>query len=110
MKKAIILLAVIAVVPTLAQASEGGGKVVDYWLHNNHDSFAFTLESQAGRPSCASYGTVGRYVVDITTQRGRMVMTAIMAAKTSGANVMAHGAGTCNFYGDSEDLLWARVY
>lgn len=96
--------------PFVTVASQGSGKVVDYWVHNTSDGFAFSLEAQTGRPSCASFGATGRYVVDIRSPRERMAIAPIMAAKASGANVTAQGAGICSFYGDSEDLQWAGVY
>ncbi len=91
-------------------ASESNGKVIDYWIHNNHDSFAFSIENQTGRPPCATFGSPsGRYVVDTRTERGKIVVSAIMAAKVSGSNVRAAGSNLCNYYGDSEDLVWVHV-
>lgn len=92
-------------------ASESNGKVIDYWIHNTHDSFAFSVENQTGRPSCATYGNpTGRYVVDTRTQSGKLVVSAVMAAKASGANILAVGQGKCDYYIDSEDLLYLRAY
>ena len=92
-------------------ASESNGKVIDYWAHYYHDSFAFSVDNQTGRPSCATYGSPsGRYVVDTRTEKGRVIVSAVMAAKVSGSNIRVAGANTCNYYGDSEDLLWLNAY
>lgn len=104
----ILVLALLSV--KYAVASESHGKVIDYWIHNTHDSFAFTVANQIGRPECASFGEIGRYVVDTSTERGRLIASAIIAAKTSGQEVRVGGAGTCNFYGDSEDVIWVHAY
>ena len=92
-------------------ASESNGKVIDYWAHYYHDSFAFSIENQTGRPTCATFGSPsGRYVVDTRTERGKIIASAIMAAKASGSNVAVRGTNTCNYYSDSEDLAWLHVY
>ncbi|EFP97308.1 hypothetical protein [Vibrio caribbeanicus] len=92
-------------------ASESNGKVIDYWIHNTHDSFAFSVESQTGRPSCATFGNPsGRYVVDTRTQAGKLIVSAVMAAKASGANIQVGGKGKCDYYSDSEDLQFLRAY
>ena len=92
-----------------AQASDSDGKVIDYWVHYFHDSFLFTVENQVGRPDCATLGG-GRFVVDTRTEKGKAVASAVMAAKAGGLSIHAAGEGTCNYYSDSEDLRWIRVY
>ncbi|WP_299490079.1 hypothetical protein [uncultured Shewanella sp.] len=95
---------------TSAIASTSNGKIIDYWIHNFHDSFAFTVENQTGRPYCASYGTIaGRYVVDTTTEKGKLIATAVMAAKAADTSVHVEGTGDCLYYTDSEDLNWLHV-
>ena len=92
------------------QASSAAGRVLDYWIHNFHDSFVFTVDGQANRPACASFGSPnGRYVVDPRTERGKAIIAAVISAKSTGVKVQVGGAGTCTYYGDSEDLQWFRV-
>lgn len=111
MKLKFALCATVIISSFAVSASESNGKVIDYWVHNFHDSFAFSIENQTGRPACASYGAPsGRYVVDTRTERGKMVASAVMAAKASQAMVAASGFNTCDYYGDSEDLRWIRAY
>lgn len=92
-------------------ASDSDGRVIDYWTHYSSSVFFFSVENQIGRPPCASFGSPsGRYVIDTSTDRGKAVLATIIAAKASGQRLHAEGANTCNFYGDSEDLLWVHVY
>jgi hypothetical protein len=70
----------------------------------------FTVDGQTNRPTCASFGSPnGRYVVDPRTARGEAIVAAVISAKNTGVKVQVAGAGTCSYYGDSEDLQWLRV-
>lgn len=92
-------------------ASDSNRKVVDYWAHYYHNSFAFSVENQSGRPACVTHGgALGRYVVNTGTEKGRIIVSAIITAKASRSNVQVKGADTCNYYSDSEDLLWLHAY
>ncbi|WP_299008858.1 hypothetical protein [uncultured Shewanella sp.] len=77
---------------------------------NFHESFAFTVENQIGRPYCASFGALaGRYVVNTTNENGKLMASAVMAAKAAGSNIHVEGTGDCIYYPDSEDVNWLRV-
>lgn|GEM_PF-3263760 len=90
-----------------AYCSESSGKVAYYWLHYFNNIFSFSLEGQTGRPACATFGSPsGRYAVDMSTDKGKAVVSAVLAAKASGQLLRATGANTCSLYGDSEDLLY----
>jgi hypothetical protein len=90
--------------------SESNGKVIDYWIHYVNNVFAFSIENQTGRPACATFDNPsGRYVVDTSTNKGKVIASAIIAAKVNGTVVHAWGADTCNYYGDSEDLMYIQI-
>ena len=108
----LVLLAPLALTLSIAtKASTSDGKVIQYWIHHGgDDNFLFMIENQQGRPSCASFGSPsGRYVVNMNTEKGRTTVAAIMAAKASQAIVFVHGKGTCNLWGDSEDIWHISV-
>ncbi|MCY4045331.1 MAG: hypothetical protein OXE99_09645 [Cellvibrionales bacterium] len=93
-------------------ASTSMGKVISCWVHNTQDnSFIFMVDGQKERPACASFGSPhGRYAVDMNTDKGRLIASAIMAAKASASVVYVHGKGTCELYSDSEDVYHVAVH
>lgn len=111
MKRKHIAWAILALGIGTANASESNGEVIDYWVHYDSDLFFFSVRNQTGRPACASFGSPsGRYVVNSSTDKGKAVISAVIAAKASGQKLRAWGANTCALYGDSEDLVVINAY
>lgn len=111
MKLKMFLVGILSLSAGFAFGSESDGKVIEYFGHYYHDSFAFSVENQTGRPACATYGgTSGRYIVDTRTEKGRVIVSMVMAAKASGSKLYVKGINTCTYYGDSEDVSFVKAY
>lgn len=93
-----------------ASASDVTGKVVKIWAHNKYSNhFFWEMDTQNGRPACASFGSNGRFVVDISTAAGRATMSTILTASASAKTVQVGGTGDCSEWGDSESVNWINV-
>lgn len=59
-----------------------------------------------GTPAC---NTQQRYVVDPATASGAAQLAILQQAFATRALVTVHGAGNCNFHGDSESADWVMI-
>ena len=89
-----------------AMAGAADGPVVNYYIHYFNNFFVFTVANKTNKPSCDA---TTRFVVDVATDKGKTIASAIMAAKSSAATVHVEGAGVCSVWGDSEDVTWIQV-
>ncbi|MEM6649853.1 MAG: hypothetical protein AAF603_06350 [Pseudomonadota bacterium] len=96
--------------------AEMKGSITEYrvFYHvNNVDrsEFVFTLDNQnlnidgstKSWPSCASSK---RFAVDVTTNQGPTVVSAIIAAHAQGKEIQVEGNGTCSVWGNAETVSY----
>ncbi len=99
-----VLISVLASLSAFAGESRGG-----YISHiatvNEVILFGITGGQNSSRPSCAS---TGRFAASVNSGHYQLIITAF----EMGQNVtLGHvkGLGTCNLWGNSEDLRWIEV-
>jgi hypothetical protein len=96
----------IVVFSNTTNAGNADGVVVTYWAHYFNNTFAFQVSNKTNKPGC----DIGnRYAIDVSTDKGKVVAAAVMAAKSSAAQVHVEGLNTCNVWGDSEDVMFIQV-
>ncbi len=92
-----------------ANASNIQGTVISVWAHNMSNHFLWEMDKPLG--SCSTFATNrDRYVVDISTNKGRMIASTILAAYASKQRVNVGGTGTCAEWTDSESVNWVGMY
>lgn len=89
-----------------AFAGSADGVVVSYWAHYFNNVFAFSVANKVYKPAC---DTTTRFAVDVSTDKGKTIAAAIMAAKSSNAQVHIEGINTCAVWGDSEDVMYIQA-
>lgn len=89
-----------------AQAGTASGTVVSFTpvtQQNGTEFFVLTLSNRSNAPACA---TSSRLALSATDAKYKTVVAMLLGAYFTGASVYAVGEGTCNTYGDSEDLQY----
>ncbi|MES2824032.1 MAG: hypothetical protein V4732_10560 [Pseudomonadota bacterium] len=91
---------------TYAGVTEGKPSVI--FVHAFNDAVVFAMQST--NPSFASCATSLRYAISTSTQQGRNVLSAILAAKAAGQTIQVVGKNTCTANGDAEDINYIAVF
>ncbi|MCU8089780.1 hypothetical protein [Shewanella sp. SM21] len=86
-----------------ADGDSNGGKIVHVASVDNAILFRVSGNTESDRPICAS---TGRFSVQKDSPHAPLILTAF-ATGTKLGNV--RGLGSCNIWGNSEDLRWIEV-
>ncbi len=102
MKYVVILMLSISL-PVIANGNSHGGKVAHIASVDEAILFSIIGNSESDRPACA---TSKRFSVHKDSVHAPIVLTAFATGKQLG-NV--RGLGTCNLWGNSEDVRWIEI-
>lgn len=102
MNKFIFLLALITISST-AIAGNATGKIIGFipYAQGTEEIFFINVENLTGTPSC---NNSLRFTMKGSDPKFKATQAAVLAAFMAGTQVIAKGAGTCNNFGNSEDL------
>lgn len=81
-------------------ATTNDGTIGDVYFHSSNTEMLFRLYGVV-LDGCA---TTNRYGVDVSTDQGKAIASAILSAKASNATVRVVGKGVCSIHLDSEDV------
>ena len=97
------LVAAFLLAPCLVSAGAGTGKVLGYipYSTGGQELFFIKMEQQLDIPAC---NTSQRLTMPASDPRFKSTQAAVLAALMAGTPVVAKGKGTCNNFGNSEDL------
>lgn len=97
---------------TAAHAGQETGKVT--FQHGQYQSNAksagytfFFLDNgvKVEKPSCATNGDGERWVINNDWPAAKAQLSVLLAAFTTGKNVLVRGSGNCDVWGDTETAL-----
>lgn len=74
---------------------------------NSSNYLFFEAGAIAGKANCATAGN--QWALNISTATGKSIYALILFAKNTGRQVLVAGNGTCNNWGDREDVLYASI-
>ena len=83
------------------------GLVNEIYVHYNHDRLLFSMTSSD--PMFTACATTKRYVVSTSSQQGKNVLSAVLAAKAAQQEITVVGLNTCNVHQDSETVQYLIV-
>lgn len=100
--RALLILTFLAAHP--AYCGDTTGTITELLMLNDVPDRLFirVTGSNNSLPSCSVQNN--RYVLDTSTNTGKQLYAALLAAKYASATITIHGFGTCNLWGNSEDL------
>jgi hypothetical protein len=103
--KATAVCAISMLMPIVGHAGNSWGTVSEMLILQAYQNLVFVKVTgpNAALPGCSNVGN--RYVLDTTTNTGRQIAAALLAAKHAGAEITLIGGGTCNQVSNSEDLI-----
>lgn len=78
------------------------GVVADIYTHKGSGKVFFRIDG-ADLTSCA---VTNRYAIDASTDGGKLMFSAILSAKATGAELYVVGSDTCSMHADTEDVNW----
>ena len=97
---------VLFLVASNVYAGTGLGKVhiehVGDW--NNKPMLFFYVSGNSNKPPCNT--TNNRWVIDLSSDLGKMQYSFILAAQASDKEIRVGGKGSCNIFSGSEDVHW----
>lgn len=98
------ILAVCCLLSAPAFGSEAMGRVVGIMPFSSGDAeiLIFRIENA----TASGCNTTARYTITSDNKRYKGTFATILAAYHAGTSVRVWGAGTCNNYGDSEDVAF----
>jgi hypothetical protein len=83
------------------------GKVTTMWVNQK---VWFTLDTMpAANLRSVECNTTGRFVIDMTSDKGKSIYSSLLTAKTLGLEISVVGNGACNLHGDSEGVSYVRL-
>lgn len=88
---------------TPASAGSSGG-LVGVMIVNSSNFLFFTAGTKAGSPACGSGN--GQWALNLSTAVGKSTYAMLLTAQAQGKIVYVYGNGTCNGWGDREDVLY----
>jgi hypothetical protein len=89
----------LALIPSLAQAGTGTGRVLK--IANFQGTVIITVESISGTPSC---NTTNRIAISPSAPGYTSTVSMLTSAFLSGSRVSIAGKNTCDYWSNSEDL------
>lgn len=108
--QALLLFAITFIPQTRASASNTSGTVNNLLGLPAYNAYFVYVGGtpSAGAPPCATQTTGGnpRYAFDPSTAGGKATIATLIMARSLGITVTIVGAGTCNTWGDTEDLTF----
>lgn len=104
MKKILLFICLsLVVLPAFSLSSTLGGKVTHIASVNDAILFQVVGGSHFDRPSCASSK---RYSVHKDSSHASVILTAFATGKPIN---QISGKGTCDLWGNSEDMYWVEI-
>jgi hypothetical protein len=77
---------------------------VTMMIVNSSNFLFFTAGTKSNSPSC---GNNNQWALNLSTPTGRSIYALILSAQAQGKVLYIVGNGTCNGWGDREDVLFA---
>ena len=96
---------VLALLACTAHAGTSSGKVTTMLINSSNFLF-FTAGVKAGSPVC---GNNNEWAINLATAQGKTIYALLHSAQAQDKTVVVVGNGTCNNWGDREDVLYANT-
>ena len=110
MRATYLAIALVALLPSIAQAESGRGYVTDFTTVPGSHSILFNQDgARANLPQCGSNNPT-RWAIDPTTAHGQAVAAALLTAFSLHKQVYIVGTGDCSLNGDTESVLFLQVF
>jgi len=104
MKKLLVISLVMFSAASQAGSATSGALSTVHFMSGG-SVLVYTSGTRSGVPSCA-VNQPTRFAIDATTEGGKVQLSGLLLAYASGKNVVIHGKGHCDAYGDSETISY----
>lgn len=98
------LCAVVGLATSAANATQVTGKINSVFIYGTNYAIVSAEALPSGRPSCHNSLRVYSYAFDISTTKGKALLSSVQAALLSGKPTSIIGGTTCTNVGNNENI------